>query len=104
MSDAFKKYWTFEKGTFPDLFVAFLTTSCYHCEEPLCLPACPASAISKREDNGVVVIDREACLGHDECGLCLEACPYDAPQFGDEVNAKMQKCDLCIDRLKEGKL
>jgi len=94
---------TTEKGKYPDLFVAFLATACYHCAEPTCVPACPVDAISKREEGGVVIVDRETCLGKDNCDMCLQACPYDAPQFGAEENAKMQKCDLCFDRLEEGK-
>jgi anaerobic dimethyl sulfoxide reductase subunit B (iron-sulfur subunit) len=47
-------------------------------------------------------VDREACLGKESCGLCLKECPYEAPQFGAEENAKMQKCDFCIERLKQG--
>ncbi len=94
---------TIEKGKFPDLFVAFLSTSCYHCAHPPCLAACPAGAITKRENDGIVVVNRELCLGRDNCHLCREACPYHAPQFGAEENAKMQKCDLCQDRLAEGK-
>ncbi|TET87143.1 MAG: hypothetical protein E3J34_02530, partial [Dehalococcoidia bacterium] len=35
--------------------------------------------------------------------LCLRVCPYDAPQFGVENGAKMEKCDFCVDRLEEGK-
>jgi len=61
------------------------------------------NAISKRKEDGVVIVDREVCLGKDYCQLCFEACPYDAPQFGSEENAKMQKCHLCIDRWAEGK-
>ena len=95
---------TIEDGEFPNLFVAFLATACCHCAEPLCVPACPVDAISKREEDGIVVVDREACLGTDNCDApCLEACPYDAPQFGAERNAKMQKCTLCVDRWAEGK-
>lgn len=94
---------TIEKGTYPDLFVAFLPSPCYHCANPACASACPVEAITKRDEDGIVVVDREACLGRDDCGMCLEACPYDAPQFGDEEDAKMQKCDLCVDRWAEGK-
>ena len=94
---------TVEKGKYPYLSVFFLPETCYHCLQPACLPVCPANAIIKREEDGIVVVDGQACLGKDNCGLCLEACPYGAPQFGSEENAKMQKCDLCIDRLAEGK-
>lgn len=90
---------TVEKGRCPELFVAFLPTFCYHCQNPACMDACPEDAVTKREEDGIVTVDAEACLGKDSCGLCLEACPYDAPQFTAEENAKMQKCDLCIDRL-----
>jgi len=101
---SYRRVTTFEKGIFPDLFVAFLATACYHCDHPDCVPACPAGAITKRDDNGVVVVDREVCLGRDACGAaCLEACPYDAPQFGAEDDPKMQKCDLCLERRLEDK-
>jgi NADH-quinone oxidoreductase subunit F len=36
-------------------------------------------------------------------GMCKLVCRYDAPQFGTESNAKMQKCIFCSDRLAEGK-
>jgi anaerobic dimethyl sulfoxide reductase subunit B (iron-sulfur subunit) len=94
---------TIEKGGYPNLFVAFLPITCNHCVSPACVSVCPVEAISKRPEDGIVTIDRETCLGKDQCGLCLEACPYDVPQFGVEENARMQKCDLCLDRLKEGK-
>lgn len=94
---------TIEKGKYPNVFVAFLPTTCYHCLKPACIEACPANAITKRTEDGIVTVDREACLGKDKCGLCFEACPYDAPQFSTEDNAKMQKCDLCLDRWLEGK-
>ncbi|MFC1886018.1 4Fe-4S dicluster domain-containing protein [Thermodesulfobacteriota bacterium] len=94
---------TVEKGRCPDLFVAFLPTFCYHCESPACMDVCPADAIIKREEDGIVTVDAEACLGKDDCGQCLEACPYNAPQFTEEEDARMQKCDLCIDRLEMDK-
>ena len=94
---------TIEEGDYPDLFVAFLVASCYHCADPACIAACPANAISKRAEDGVVLVDRDRCLGNDNCDMCLEACPYHSPQFGAEENAKMQMCDFCTDRLSEGK-
>lgn len=94
---------TVEKGRYPDLFVTFLPVTCNHCLNPACVSVCPVEAIGKRAEDGIVTVDREICLGKDQCGLCLEACPYGAPQFGVEANARMEKCDLCLDRLAEGK-
>lgn len=93
---------TIEKGTYPNLFVAFLPTTCYHCKTPACVFACPVEAITKRDVDGIVTVDQDACLGKSDCGQCLEACPYDAPQFEAEADAKMQKCDFCIDRWAQG--
>lgn len=94
---------TVEKGKYPDLFVSFLTVVCHHCLKPACVLACPVNAISKREQDGIVTVDTSVCLGNDNCGLCLDVCSYDAPQFGSEGNAKMQKCDLCADRWEAGR-
>lgn len=94
---------TIERGKYPDLFVGWLATPCYHCAEPYCIDACPHDAISKRSEDGIVLVDRDVCVGKDECGMCLDACPYEAPQFGGEPNPRMQKCNFCIDRWEEGK-
>lgn len=92
-----------QKGAFPDLFVAYLALGCCHCESPPCVVVCPAKAITKREEDGIVVVDREACQGNEEChAACLKACPWDAPQFGPQTGAKMEKCDLCLERLQAG--
>ncbi|HUT53690.1 MAG TPA: 4Fe-4S dicluster domain-containing protein [bacterium] len=92
-----------EEGQFPHPFLAYLTNTCYHCARPACMNACPANAISKRERDGVVIVDHEKCLGREECGaLCHKACPWKAPQFNSHENAKMQKCDLCFERLEQG--
>ena len=94
-----------EKGKFPNVFVSYLISPCYHCVEPVCIPVCPVGAISKRDQDGIVFVDSDKCLGNEECDVkCLKACPYNAPQFGPEAGAKMRKCNFCIDRYLEGKL
>jgi anaerobic dimethyl sulfoxide reductase subunit B (iron-sulfur subunit) len=67
------------------------------------MSVCPVDAISKRWEDGIVVVDQEACLGKEACGQCKEACPYEAPQFSADGGAKMQMCHLCVDRWQEGK-
>ena len=99
-----RKVTCLEEGVFPHVFVAYLSTSCHHCETPACAEDCPVDAIHKDETNGIVTVDQDACIGPDGCGgLCREACPYDIPQYGEEDDARMQKCDLCADRWAEGK-
>jgi len=93
-----------EKGKFPDLFAAWLASPCFHCENPACVQACPEQAIRKREADGIVVVDPDKCVGSNKCPQkCLKACPWKVPQFGPEENARMQKCDFCLERLEAGK-
>lgn len=93
-----------EKGRFPNLFAAWLAIPCFHCADPPCLRACPENAIRKRETDGIVFVDPDKCTGSERCPRkCLNACPWNAPQFGLEENAKMQKCDFCLERLETGK-
>jgi len=95
---------TIEEGKFPNVLLAYLIMTCYHCTDPPCVRACPVQAITKRESDGIVFVDQTKCLGNKECQtLCLSVCPWEAPQFGPEDNAKMQKCDLCLERLEQGK-
>lgn len=94
-----------EKGTTPDVFVSYLIAPCWHCEEPVCVPACPVSAITKRKEDGIVIVDSDACIGNEKCNVkCLKACPYDAPQFGAAPGSKMRKCDFCVDKWERGNL
>ena len=96
---------------------------CNQCENPRCVPGCPADATWKNEV-GVIVIDQEKCTG---CGECLSACPYDARHVNPEqgyfqeeltfekmikkvgekhrirMAGKADKCDFCMSRIQNGK-
>ncbi len=94
---------TTEEGTYPKVFLSFLITHCFHCEEPACAEVCPTNCITKRSEDGVVMVNQSECLGKDSCGQCRLACTYEVPQFRNEPDSKMEKCDSCADRLAEGK-
>ena len=87
------------KGNWKPGIVAYnLSMSCNHCEDAICVSACPTKALQKRPD-GIVFIDAEKCMG---CRYCEWACPYGAPQY-DENKGVMTKCDFCMDYLEQGK-
>lgn len=82
-----------ESGTFPDVTQVNVSISCMHCADAPCESVCPAEAIEKRSSDGIVTVDRDACIG---CKYCGWACPYGAPQYGSD--GLMQKCNLCLDK------
>ena len=86
------------KGVFPNIKRIFHVETCRHCDDAPCVTVCPENAISKREDDGIVIVDSGKCNG---CRACLEVCPFNIPQF--DASGIMQKCDLCLDRLVESK-
>ena len=85
-------------GTFPNVTKESISLSCMHCGNPACEAVCPAGAIKKDPETGVVHVDRSKCIG---CHYCFFACPFGVPQYGDD--GTMQKCELCIDKLAAGK-
>jgi len=89
----------------------FVPRRCMHCDNPACATICPFSANHKNA-NGAVVIDQDLCFGG---AKCKTVCPWEIPQRQSGVgiylhvlpdymgNGVMYKCDLCNDRLREGK-
>ena len=67
--------------------------SCLHCEEPACVTVCPTGASYKREEDGIVLVNPDTCIG---CKLCSWACPYGAREY-DASHGVMKKCTLCVD-------
>lgn len=80
-------------------FAYYISVSCNHCDDPACVKGCPTGAMHKREDNGLVLVNQDVCIG---CRYCEMRCPYGAPQF-DPTKKVMSKCDGCIDLVNEGK-
>ncbi len=87
-----------EKGDFPNVGRNFLPRLCNHCSEPQCVSVCPTGATWKREEDGVVVVDPEICIG---CKYCVHACPYDS-RFINPTTGAADKCDFCLHRVSEG--
>ena len=107
----------------PNVYAYNLSISCNHCDNPVCVKACPTGAHHKRED-GVVDIHAEQCIG---CRYCEAACPYWARRFNftkpsypepkENLNPQMEylsnrprsqgvmeKCHFCMHRTRQGQL
>lgn len=95
---SWRRVGTVEGGDFPDFHRIFLSLACNHCDLPVCAWACPTRAYTKRETDGVVLVDPDRCIG---CKMCIWACPYGAPQF-DPVRRVVTKCHFCLPRLEKG--
>jgi formate dehydrogenase iron-sulfur subunit len=76
----------------------FVKRQCMHCNQPGCVSACLVKAMQKREE-GPVTWDTN-CMG---CRYCMPSCPFEVPKFEyQSSNPRIQKCNLCWDRLKKG--
>lgn len=72
------------------LHFQFFRVSCQHCENAPCISVCPTGA-SYRDENGVVQVDKQRCIG---CDYCIAACPYHVRYLHPETHIA-DKCDFC---------
>jgi formate dehydrogenase iron-sulfur subunit len=72
-----------------------LSVACMHCSDAPCAAVCPVDCFYTTDD-GVVLHDKDICIG---CGYCFYACPFGAPQFPSDgmfgTRGKMDKCTFC---------
>ena len=108
-----------EEGTYPFAYKVFMPLRCNHCADPPCVPVCPTGASYQRENDNLVLVDQDKCIG---CHSCVVACPYqvrfipgnargyygkhktpyeDVSYRGWQVGTA-QKCTLCVHRIDEG--
>uniref|UniRef100_A0A7V3ZVT1 4Fe-4S dicluster domain-containing protein n=1 Tax=candidate division WOR-3 bacterium TaxID=2052148 RepID=A0A7V3ZVT1_UNCW3 len=73
-----------------------LPQACKHCEEPLCLAACPFGVIKRDEEKGIVFQASFHCVG---CKSCALACPFGVIENNLSFHVT-QKCNLCYENEK----
>ena len=76
----------------------YLPRICNHCLNPGCVAACPAGAIYKRGEDGIVLISQEKCRAW---RMCISGCPYKKTYY-NWASGKSEKCILCYPRLESG--
>ena len=88
-----------ETGAYPNVRIEAIPRPCMQCENPACVSVCPVSA-TYRGDDGIVVIDKEKCIG---CQFCVMACPYGVRSW-NKAQRVVEKCTLCAHLSKNGEL
>lgn len=83
---------------FEDVFMMYLPRICEHCINPSCVSACPSGAMYKRDEDGIVLVDQNACRAWRHC---VSSCPYKKVYFNWQTN-KAEKCTLCFPRIEAG--
>lgn len=80
------------KRQYPDPpSLPFRPMVCQNCDEPKCVEAClPQALVVDKEIQQVLLLESKC----DGCGLCIEACPFEAIWIDPLKNVAI-KCDLC---------
>jgi anaerobic dimethyl sulfoxide reductase subunit B (iron-sulfur subunit) len=96
------RVYEWEEGTFvSNVTLHALFAPCYHCANPVCVPAANG-AMFKEPKYGAVLID-PAQARNPSLKAAWDACPYGAITFdSDSPTSNASKCTMCIDRLETG--
>ncbi|AXY10245.1 nitrate reductase subunit beta [Bacillus anthracis] len=86
------------KTDFENVFMMYLPRICEHCMNPSCVSSCPSGAMYKREEDGIVLVDQNACRAW---RFCVSSCPYKKVYFNWQTN-KAEKCTMCFPRIEAG--
>lgn len=78
-------------GEFPDLSMYYLPTMCQQCTDAPCVNVCPTGASYRDSETGIVLIDKEKCIG---CKYCMMACPYGVRAWNRSEKV-VEKCTMC---------
>ena len=76
----------------------YLPRICNHCLNPGCVASCPSGALYKRGEDGIVLVNQDACRAW---RYCVSACPYKKVYYNWKTG-KSEKCILCFPRLESG--
>ncbi|MDU4696082.1 MULTISPECIES: nitrate reductase subunit beta [Paenibacillus] len=79
-------------------FMMYLPRICEHCLNPSCVASCPSGALYKRDEDGIVLVDQEACRGW---RFCMNGCPYHKVYYNWNTH-KAEKCNFCYPRTEAG--
>ncbi|MDO5661328.1 MAG: nitrate reductase subunit beta [Brachybacterium sp.] len=83
---------------FEKTFMMYLPRICEHCLNPSCVASCPSGAMYKRQEDGIVLVDQDACRGW---RMCITGCPYKKVYFNHRTG-KAEKCHFCYPRMEAG--
>jgi nitrate reductase / nitrite oxidoreductase, beta subunit len=86
------------KFEYENAFMFFLPRICEHCLNPACVASCPSGAMYKRSEDGIVLVDQDACRGW---RMCVTGCPYKKVYFNHRTG-KAEKCTFCYPRIEVG--
>jgi tetrathionate reductase subunit B len=90
--------WDVKKGD--NVYRANVPKQCNHCKDAPCVSVCPTTASHIDPETGIVLVDRDKCIG---CKYCMVACPYSV-RWVDDATGEVEKCTFCYHRTSQGLL